>query len=131
MTLLPSAPCRRLMPLALAVALFCGHAAAEQRSLSQGWLFQKGAGLDRGAERAAFDDSGWRKVAVPHDFAIMDKVDGTPPFDANATGGQDSGYLPGGQGWYRKHLALDGADAARVLRLNFEAVYMDADIWFN
>jgi beta-galactosidase len=129
MTLLPPAPRRRLLPLALAMALLSGHAAAEQRSLSQDWLFQAGAA--QGADKAAFDDGGWRKVAVPHDFAIMDKADGTPPFDPNAVGGQDSGYLPGGQGWYRKHLALDGADAARVLRLNFEAVYMDADIWFN
>ncbi|WBS05605.1 DUF4982 domain-containing protein [Pseudoduganella sp. SL102] len=123
------------LPLAIAVsfplllALLSGQAAAERRSLAQDWLFQKGEA--RGAERPAFDDAGWRKVAVPHDFAIMDKPDGTPPFDPKAVGGQDSGYLPGGQGWYRRHLALDAGDAARVLRLNFEAVYMDADIWFN
>jgi beta-galactosidase len=121
----------RLLPLSLALtlALCAGHAAAERRSLAQGWLFQ--AGAVQGADKPAFDDDGWRKVTVPHDFSIMDRADGTPPFDAQATGGQDSGYLPGGQGWYRRHLALDGADAARVLRLNFEAVYMDADIWFN
>ncbi|GGY02940.1 DUF4982 domain-containing protein [Massilia dura] len=129
MTLFKIAPRRRLLPLALAVALLSGHAAAEQRSLSQGWLFQ--AGEAKGADKASFDDAGWRKVAVPHDFSVMDKADGTPPFDAKAVGGQDSGYLPGGQGWYRRHLALNAADAAGVLRLNFEAVYMDADIWFN
>ena len=102
---------------------------AEQRSLSQGWLFK--AGAVNGAEQPAFDDGSWRKVVVPHDFAIMDKPDGSPPFDPKAVEGQDSGYLPGGQGWYRRHLELNAADAARVLRLNFEAVYMDADIWLN
>lgn len=126
---LPIAP--RLLPfsLALSLALLSGQAAAERRSLAQDWLFQKGEAV--GADKPAFDDGGWRKVAVPHDFSIMDKPDGTPPFDAKAVGGQDSGYLPGGQGWYRKHLVLAAGDAARVLRLNFEAVYMDADIWFN
>ncbi|WP_165390999.1 glycoside hydrolase family 2 TIM barrel-domain containing protein [Pseudoduganella lutea] len=128
---MPLLPTARHLPLSIAIslALLSCHATAEQRSLSQGWLFQKGAAP--GAEQAAFDDAGWRKVAVPHDFSIMDKPDGTPPFDAKAVGGQDSGYLPGGQGWYRRHIALDAADAGRVLRLNFEAVYMDADIWFN
>ncbi|WP_338761081.1 glycoside hydrolase family 2 TIM barrel-domain containing protein [Massilia sp. METH4] len=122
-------PNLRLTPLALTIALLAGHAAAEQRSLSQGWLFERGA--VQGAEQPAFDDARWRKVTVPHDYSIMDKPDGSPPFDAKAVGGQDSGYLPGGQGWYRKHFVLDAADASRVLRLNFEAVYMDADIWFN
>lgn len=126
---LPIAPRRLSISLAVTIALLAGHAGAEQRSLSQGWLFQKGP--MQGADQPAFDDGGWRKVVVPHDFSIMDKPDGTPPFDAKAVGGQDSGYLPGGQGWYRKHLVLDAGDAARVLRLNFEAVYMDADIWFN
>lgn len=129
MTSFPLAPRRLPISIALSLALLAGHAAAEQRSLSQGWLFQ--AGDQQGADKAAFDDGGWRKVTVPHDFSILDKADGTPPFDAKAAGGQDSGYLPGGQGWYRRHLPLEAADAERVLRLNFEAVYMDADIWFN
>ncbi|TWI65390.1 beta-galactosidase [Pseudoduganella lurida] len=119
----------QLLPLALAIALACGPAAAERRSLSQDWLF--GAGELAGAEQPGFDDSGWRRVVVPHDFGIMDRPDGTPPFDAKAVGGQDAGYLPGGIGWYRRHMKLDAADAARVLRLQFEAVYMDADIWLN
>lgn len=68
---------------------------------------------------------------VPHDWAILDKPDGTPPFDAQAKGGHDWGYLPGGVGWYRRHLKLTGAEAAQVLRLNFEAVYMDSEVWLN
>ena len=112
--------------LAWAVA---APAFAETRSLSQGWLFARGE--VGGAEAPAFDDRGWTAVAVPHDWSIMDKPDGSPPFDAKATAGQDSGYLPGGIGWYRRHLNLDAAEAAKVVRLNFEAVYMDADIWLN
>lgn len=115
--------------LALMIALLCSHAAAEQRSLAQGWLFKAGSVAD--AEAPAFNDAGWRKVVVPHDFAVMDRDDGTPPFDPKAVAGQDSGYLSGGQGWYRHHLNLSAADAGKTLRLNFEAAYMDADIWLN
>jgi beta-galactosidase len=104
-------------------------ALAETRSLSQGWLFR--AGDSKGAQSPAFDDSGWRRVSVPHDFSIMDKPDGSPPFDPKAIAGQDSGYLPGGIGWYRRHLSLTAAEAAKVVRLNFEAVYMDSDVWVN
>lgn len=123
----------RLLKLActLIAALFvwAAPALAEARSLSQGWLFQRGEG--KGAEIPAFNDSAWRKVVVPHDWSIMDKPDGSPPFDLKAIAGQDSGYLAGGIGWYRRHLSLTAAEAAKVIRLNFEAIYMDADVWVN
>jgi beta-galactosidase len=113
----------------LTVLVMPAPALAETRSLSQGWLFR--AGENKGAERPALDDSSWRRVVVPHDWSIMDKPDGRPPFDPQAIAGQDSGYLPGGVGWYRRHLNLTAVDAAKVVRLNFEAIYMDADLWVN
>jgi beta-galactosidase len=113
----------------LTVLVMPAPALAETRSLSQGWLFR--AGENKGAESPALDDSSWRRVVVPHDWSIMDKPDGRPPFDPQAIAGQDSGYLPGGVGWYRRHLNLTAVDAAKVVRLNFEAIYMDADLWVN
>jgi beta-galactosidase len=107
---------------------------AEVRTLSQDWLFH--AGEAAGAERTAFDDRPWQRVSVPHDFSIMDRSDGSSPdgpspFDPDTASGQDSGYLQGGSGWYRRHLVLTPTEASRIVRLNFEAVYMDADIWIN
>jgi len=114
---------------ALAIGAAAIPAAAETRSLSQGWLFS--AGENKDAENPAIDDRGWRQVVVPHDWSIMDKPDGSPPFEPEMIAGQDSGYLAGGIGWYRRRLTLTAAEAAQVVRLNFEAVYMDADIWVN
>lgn len=120
----------RLVGAVFAVLSLSATAAlAESRSLSQGWLFSAGAG--EGAQNPRFDDRGWRTVAVPHDWSIADKPDGSPPFDPKATAGQDSGYLPGGTGWYRHHLKLTAEEAARVVRLSFEAIYMDAEVWVN
>ena len=117
------------LPLALMLALASLSAGAAERRLTTDWRFMPGELA--GAEQPGFDDGAWRKVAVPHDWAIMDKADGSPPFDRAAVGGQDSGYLPGGTGWYRRHLDLSAAEAAAVVRLHFEAVYMDAEIWLN
>jgi beta-galactosidase len=123
----------RLLTIAgtFVAALFAwtGSAVAETRSLSQDWIFQKGE--IKGAEQPAFNDRSWRKVVVPHDWSIMDKPDGSPPFEPRAIAGQDSGYLPGGIGWYRRHLNFTAAEAAKVVRLNFEAIYMDAEVWVN
>lgn len=113
--------------LLLALAAF--PASAVERRLTTDWRFM--AGEVAGAERLDFDDAAWRQVAVPHDWSIMDKADGSPPFERAAVGGQDSGYLPGGIGWYRRKLDLSAAEAAAAVRLHFEAVYMDADIWLN
>ncbi|GAA0328473.1 glycoside hydrolase family 2 TIM barrel-domain containing protein [Sphingomonas oligophenolica] len=104
-------------------------AAAEEQRLSQGWLFSRGD--VGGAEAPALDDRGWKPVAVPHDWSIMDRPDGTGPFDRQAIAGQDSGYLPGGIGWYRRHLKLGASATRKIVRLKFEAIHMDATIWLN
>jgi beta-galactosidase len=115
--------------VAIVAALFARQAAAEQRSLSQDWLFRPGDG--RGSDLAAYDDRSWQKISVPHDWSIADKPDGSPPFERTAASGQDSGYLPGGIGWYRRHVVLDAQEAAQTVLAHFEAIYMDADLWIN
>lgn len=102
---------------------------AEQRTLSQDWWFHQGN--IPAASSTTYDDHAWRKIDVPHDWSIGNKPDGTAPYDPNTPGGQSSGYLPGGIGWYRRHITLSADEAARVIQLNFEAIYMDADIWLN
>lgn len=127
-------PATKRLAAALLMAIAAPPAWAEVRNLSQDWRFH--AGEAASAERTAFDDQSWHRVVVPHDFSIMDrsegsKSDGRSPFDAQTISGQDSGYLPGGIGWYRRQLTLTPAESSRIVRLNFEAVYMDADIWVN
>lgn len=102
---------------------------AEQRSLTQDWWFHQGD-LPT-ASSTTYDDHAWRHVDVPHDWSIANKPDGSAPYDPNTPGGQSSGYLPGGIGWYRRHITLSADEAARIVRLKFEAIYMDADIWLN
>ncbi len=74
-------------------------------------------------------DGGWRRLNVPHDWAIEGEFSEKNP---SGTGG---GALPGGIGWYRKHFTLadlglaDKSDAQFLIR--FDGVYMNSTVWLN
>jgi len=67
----------------------------------------------------------WNTVTLPHDWSIEG------PFDAAAPAGNDGGYLPTGKGTYRKTFSLGEAQRGKVLRLYFEGVYMNAEVFVN
>lgn len=89
--------------------------------LDTGWRFHLGDAAEGGF--MGYDDSAWRSVTLPHDWAVEH------PFDRCWSSG--TGYLPGGTGWYRKHFTLTEADAAHCVRLSFEGVYKHASVWIN
>jgi beta-galactosidase len=102
---------------------------AKEQLIPQDWRFFKGDAS--GAEQSDFNDDNWLTVVIPHDWSIMDRAGTQSPFNPDAEAGQDSGYLSGGTGWYRRRLKLSEEDVSKVVKLKFEAVYMDADLWVN
>lgn len=82
-------------------------------------------GDDDYAFQKDFDDSAWQDVKVPHDWSI------TQDFTKAASSG--TGYLPGGIGWYRCHFSTDHFEAINdgILKVNFEGIYKNADVWVN
>ena len=112
-----------------------------------GWRFFRGDAA--GAADAAFDDSGWRPLDVPHDWSIEDLPASTAeptgaiwadttnilesgPFDMYASQGQGAtGWTVGGVGWYRKAFANPQVPAGGKAELRFEGVYMNCDVWVN
>ena len=93
------------------------------------WRFFRGNAEQ--AEQVTFDDSSWRLLDLPHDWSIEDIPGTNSPFDSNAIGGIDAGYLVGGTGWYRKTFMLPQDLAGKKFLLQFDGVYMNADIWLN
>lgn len=85
------------------------------------WKFLLSDSVD--AHTVAFDDSKWRLLSLPHDFSI--EQDFNPNLEA------ESGYLPGGTGWYRKSFTLAPDMAGKRVRINFDGVYMHATVWLN
>ena len=72
------------------------------------------------------DSIQWQTVNLPHDWSIEGD------FDKEAPAGNDGAYLPTGKGWYRKEFRLDDSEAReKTLRLYFEGVYMNAEVYVN
>ncbi|MBL7110763.1 MAG: DUF4982 domain-containing protein [Bacteroidales bacterium] len=111
----------------------------EQLSLSDGprttflfdfdWKYHRGA-VD-GAEIAEFDDAGWRQLDLPHDWGVEDLPGTESPITEDAIGGIDAGYTLGGTAWYRKTFFVPAKMEGKSVRIQFEGVYMNADIWLN
>lgn len=78
-----------------------------------------------GAEDPVFDDSGWRELELPHDWAVEGD------FSIENPSGTGGGALPGGIGWYRKTFNAPAADSAKVWRLEFDGVYMNSEVFIN
>jgi beta-galactosidase len=85
------------------------------------WLFSLGD--FQSAMMPGFDDSGWRKLDVPHDWSIEG------PFGPEY--GSGNGFVPGGVGWYRKHFQLDPAQKGKLVAIEFDGVYDYSEVWIN
>src|ERR1035437_3937933 len=71
-----------------------------------------------------FDDSSWRQINLPHDWAIAG------PFTRFGGGGM--GRLPSaGVGWYRKQLNIPAADAGKSIFLDVDGAMSYAAVWLN
>lgn len=110
-------------------------------SLDRGWLFHLGdipmpkivaheetyrnakAGNAWGAAALRFNDSAWRELDLPHDWAVEG------PFDPSANVSQ--GYRPRGIGWYRRYLRVDEGKRGRHFELQFDGIATNATIWVN
>ena len=84
------------------------------------WRFSLGD--DPARADAAFNDSDWRELHLPHDWSIEGEFSPTHPAGVNG------GALPGGIGWYRKHFPTP--EAGRVA-VEFDGVYMNSTVWVN
>ena len=86
------------------------------------WRFHKGSA--GAAEEAQFDDSEWKTLRLPHDWAI----DG--PFDPKLN--PETGALPiSGTGWYRKSFLVPENANQRFFTIVFDGAMSNAAVWIN
>ena len=108
-----------------------------ETSLKDGWKFHRGEA--DGAFMPAYDDSGWDKVSVPHDWAI------TGPFSiendlqnvqivqnmetkASLKTGRTGGLPYVGIGWYRTEFSVPDGMTAELL---FDGAMSEARVYVN
>ena len=128
------------------------HGVREKLLLDFGWKFQLGdasdpkndfeygiqatfakAGETAGAILPSFNDSTWRTLDVPHDWAV--ELDFVNVKDEDV---KSHGYKPIGRqfakstvGWYRRTFFVPKEDEERRLELKFDGVFRDCIVWFN
>ena len=105
------------------VASDLGNGQRSKVLFDENWLFQKGD--VKGADAIDFKDAAWRKLDLPHDWSIEGK------FDKNNPGGGNVAYLPTGIGWYRKHFYVPTVMLKHEIKLLFDGIYMNSDVWIN
>ena len=73
---------------------------------------------------AAYDDSSWQKLNLPHDYAIEG------PFDTSVSGSM--GRLPSpGVVWYRKNLNIPTGDREKSIFLDIDGAMAHSMVWLN
>jgi beta-galactosidase len=137
-------------------AALAAIAPREQLLFDFGWKFKFGHGADPskdlnfgygladftktgefGFAKAGFDDSDWRSLHLPHDWAVE------LPFVHDDSGTGDNplrghGYKPLGRrypetsvGWYRREFEIPASDAGRRIWVEFDGAFRDVMVFVN
>ncbi len=133
--------------LAVSLGLLAGVASAaeaaprERLLLDFGWRFHLGndwgiaqnlakAGSAYGPASTSFSDASWRRVDLPHDWAIE------MPFDRKADTAHGfravgPAFPENSIAWYRRTFALPKSDYGRRIWLELDGVYRDSTVFVN
>src|SRR5258706_8301173 len=90
---------------------------------NKNWKFYLGD--DSAAINPAYDDSNWRRLNLPHDWSIEGDFRETNPST------NQGGALPTGIGWYRKTFVLPSSAQNKNVRIEFDGIYCNSEVWIN
>ena len=113
---------KRLTILLAAVIIGMAVQARERLNFDKGWKFILADKPEMA--KVDYDDSGWRTLDVPHDWAREGN------FYVGNPSGAGGGALPGGIGWYRKMFEVRSMKEDRYY-LEFDGVYMNSTVYVN
>lgn len=97
--------------------------AREHQSFDKDWLFVLADSA--GMQNSEYSDGHWRRLNLPHDWAIEGD------FSPSNPSGAGGGALPGGIGWYRKHFSLSPDEKYDRFTITFDGVYMNSTVYIN
>lgn len=83
-----------------------------------------------GAAASDFDDRSWRKLDLPHDWAVeqgfSEKASYSHGFKKIGRAFPETSI-----GWYRKKITIPQSDLGRRIHIAFDGVFRNAIVWFN
>jgi beta-galactosidase len=80
-----------------------------------------------------FNDSSWRTLSLPHDWAVELPFENSGDPDVMSHGYKPVGghYPATSIGWYRKHFTVSTTDSGRRFVIRFDGIYRDSKVWVN
>jgi beta-galactosidase len=111
-----------------------GDASSPEKDFGYGEVtsFAKAGETCPGAD-PAFNDSAWRTIDLPHDWAVEQDF-----INVNDDGVMEHGYKPIGRqfskttiGWYRRTFIVPQSDSGKRILVHFDGVMRDCQVWFN
>lgn len=112
-----------------------GHAVNPEKDFNYSVvnIFSKSGAAVNTAIDPKFNDSKWRALNIPHDWAVELPFVYKDNFDV-----MSHGYKPVGGlfpetsiGWYRKHFTIAKSDSGQRFQLQFDGIFRNANIWLN
>jgi len=110
-----------------------GHAYDPAKDFYNGtgaFSFFAKTGYGDGAASPQFDDRGWRKINLPHDWAVEQPFS---PKGSSSHGSKAIGrnFPEASIGWYRKTLVIPGTDLGKHISIAFDGVFRNSIVWVN
>lgn len=116
------ARCSATLPVIAMLATLPVRGVERRVSFNDSWRFSRTDAP--GADQPAFDDSGWRTLNLPHDWAIEG------PFDSKYS--PETGGLPiFGTAWYRKHFTIDADGRGKFFSVEIDGAMSNSTVWLN
>ena len=109
-----------LLALIAVIASSCQERISiDDLDFNEEWRFA--IGTHNGAESIAFDDSAWRTLNLPHDWAIE------APFDSE-NNARTGGLPVSGTAWYRKAFYVDDKMTDKIISIEFDGAMNNASL---
>jgi beta-galactosidase len=129
-----SGPVREKLLMDFGWKFHLGNAASDTADFGFGtWANFAKAGEGFGPQSPDFNDSLWRTLDLPHDWAVEL---GFVQVENEAV--KDHGYKPVGRmfpansvGWYRKAFSVPASDDGRRVHLHFDGAFRESIVWLN
>ena len=87
-------------------------------------------GYGDGPAAQGFDDRAWRKLDLPHDWAVEQSFSEKASFSHGfKTAGK--GFPEKNIGWYRKKISIPETDNGKIISLKFDGVFRNSKVFFN
>ena len=117
---------KKLFCLVCALGALTTIQARQRQNFDADWLFLLADSTQM--SEVNYNDSFWRRLDVPHDWAREGD------FFVGHPSGAGGGALPGGVGWYRKHFRIENSPFSILnsqFSIEFDGVYMNSTVYVN